>query len=118
MASKSIALFLCVIAFIFFLNLFGENGRKWDPDGYHVHSVWQKWSANEILNAFSFNGDEKVLDIGSGDGKVASLIASHVPNGHVVGINNSPEMNSFARKTYPESNITFEVANAQSLEFF
>src|SRR5271155_4110005 len=98
MAIKSIALFLCVTAFVFILNLFGEHGRIWDPEGYHVHSVWQKWSANEILNAYPFNGDEKVLDIGSGDGNVASLIASHVHNGHVVGIDISPEMNAFARK--------------------
>ena len=116
MAKKIIGLLICISATVLFFKLFGDNRRIWDPEGYHVNSTWQKWSAKEILNAYPFQGDEYVLDIGSADGKVAALIATHVPRGHVFGIDVSPEMISFAKNTYTAPNIQFELVNVQGLD--
>jgi ubiquinone/menaquinone biosynthesis C-methylase UbiE len=49
--------------------------------------------------------DEHILDVGCGDGKVTAELARAVPKGSVTGIDASPEMIRFARKTFPPANI-------------
>ncbi len=51
----------------------------WDPDGYHNNSVIQYNAACELLNKFTINGSELVLDVGCGDGKISAKIAEKVP---------------------------------------
>jgi trans-aconitate methyltransferase len=93
---------------------------RWDAQDYHQHSSQQqKWAA-ELLSRLAFVGDERVLDIGCGDGKVTALIARDVPRGCVVGIDQSPEMIGFAQRHFPGSdfpNLRFEQAQAQELSF-
>lgn len=63
-------------------------------------------------------GDEKVLDIGSGDGKVTAEIASHLPQGSAIGIDSSEEMVRFARENFPTTafrNLRFEVMDARDI---
>ena len=49
----------------------------------------------------SIQGDEKILDIGCGDGKITAKVARLVPRGSTVGLDNSREMISFAGANLP-----------------
>ena len=49
----------------------------------------------------ALKGNERVFDIGCGDGKVTAEIAKQLPNGSVLGIDKSEEMNSFRTGELP-----------------
>jgi trans-aconitate 2-methyltransferase len=73
---------------------------QWNPEDYQNNSSHlEKW-AFEVLSKLSLQGDEKLLDIGSGDGKVTAAISKLLPYGSVVGIDSSIEMIEFSRSKY------------------
>ena len=75
--------------------------HRWDPKVYEKSSsAQQKW-AQELLSKISIRGDERILDIGCGDGKITAEIALLVPRGSVMGLDNSVEMLGFARSRFP-----------------
>jgi trans-aconitate methyltransferase len=79
--------------------------------------VQQSW-AREIIAKLNLRGDEHVLDVGCGDGKVTAEIARAVPHGAVLGVDASPEMIAFARKTFPKSqisNLKFQICDAREI---
>src|ERR1700733_8424118 len=76
---------------------------------YHHHSQ-QQWNvAYEALKKLEFQGNEQVLDIGCGTGKITANIAGRVPNGSVLGLDISQGMTVFAQKIYPPfyNNLSF-----------
>jgi trans-aconitate 2-methyltransferase len=92
----------------------------WDPEAYHKSSLTQQRWAHELLSKISIKGDERILDIGCGDGKVTAEISALVPRGSVVGIDNSASMISYAKGKYPESswpNLDFELEDASDLQY-
>ena len=93
---------------------------KWNPADYHEHSYPQYAFALGLLERLRFNGDERVLDVGCGDGKVTAELATRVPRGSVLGIDASPDMIAFARTTFPASahpNLSFRYGDAAKLTF-
>jgi trans-aconitate 2-methyltransferase len=94
--------------------------HKWDPADYEKSSSAQfKW-AMDLESKLEFRGDENVLDIGCGDGKITASIAARVPMGQVLGIDLSKEMIDFARSKYPKhdyQNLSFQQKNASHLDF-
>ena len=58
-----------------------EPEVRWDAADYAEHSAAQEIWAREMLERLALRGDEHVLDIGSGDGKVTARIAARVPEG-------------------------------------
>ncbi len=93
---------------------------KWDAKDYHKSSIEQQKWAQELILKLALKGSERVLDIGCGDGKVTADIAKKLPDGSILGIDNSEEMISFARdnfspKTYP--NLDFQLMDARNLNF-
>jgi len=81
--------------------------------------VQQTW-ARELIAKLNLRGDEHVLDVGCGDGKVTAEIARAVPRGAVTGTDASAEMIAFARKTFPTSeirNLKFQVSDARKISF-
>ena len=92
----------------------------WDAEDYSRSSSAQHSWARELLAKLRLQGDESVLDIGCGDGKVTAEIAALVPSGRVVGIDNSPEMVRFAAGSFRgESvpNLRFLLRDARELDF-
>ena len=92
----------------------------WDPSDYEKNSSAQERAAESVLSGLKLRGDESILDIGCGDGKVTAKIAALVPQGRVTGIDSSPEMIDFARKRYPSTqfpNLSFDRADAQKLDY-
>jgi trans-aconitate 2-methyltransferase len=93
---------------------------KWNPEAYGRSSSAQKRWAEELISKIPIKGDERILDIGCGDGKITAQIASMVPEGSITGIDNSVEMISFAKGRYPQSrypNLAFEYGDASALEY-
>jgi len=93
---------------------------KWDPKEYATHSSAQLQWARELIARLDLRGDERVLDVGCGDGKITAEIARHLPKGSAVGVDRSPEMIAFARGFFPPSqyaNLEFFRMDARSLQF-
>ena len=91
----------------------------WDPAAYAAHSAVQQEWARELIARMALRGDERVLDVGCGDGKVTAEIAQALPRGAVTGIDASPEMIRFARKAFPKktaANLQFRVMDARHIQ--
>lgn len=76
--------------------------------------------AAEVLALLNLDGDERVLDLGCGSGKVTAEIAARVPGGTVVGVDASAEMIAFAAAHFPASirpNLRFETCDIRRLPF-
>src|SRR5277367_6388290 len=85
---------------------------KWNAAEYAANSTVQQSWARELIAKLHLRGDEHVLDVGCGDGKVTAEIARAVPRGSVAGIDASAEMIGFARKTFPAGrfpNLKFQI---------
>jgi ubiquinone/menaquinone biosynthesis C-methylase UbiE len=69
-----------------------------------------------IAEELKLRGDETILDVGCGDGKITAELARAVPRGFVLGTDASAEMIAFARKTFspPKNpNRKFDIADAR-----
>ncbi|MGH7990476.1 MAG: class I SAM-dependent methyltransferase, partial [Limisphaerales bacterium] len=85
---------------------------------YAANSVVQQTWARELIAKLHLRGDESILDVGCGDGKVTAEIARHLPNGSATGIDASAEMIAFAQKTFPPEkfpNLKFQVCDARKI---
>jgi trans-aconitate 2-methyltransferase len=92
----------------------------WDPQEYEKHSAAQQLWARELIAKLALQGDEAVLDIGCGDGKVSAEIAALVPRGSVLGVDNSAPMIRHAIERFPPAafpNLRFRREDASSLPF-
>jgi len=93
---------------------------QWNAVEYSKSSAIQQQWARELIHKLELKGNEQVLDIGCGDGKVTAEIASYVPNGFVLGIDNSEEMIKLSQSKYPHdafTNLRFQKEDARSLPF-
>ena len=59
----------------------------------------------------------RVLDLGTGTGAVARVVAERFPEAEVVGADLSPRMIEQARRLTDSSRVTYHVADAQKLPF-
>jgi ubiquinone/menaquinone biosynthesis C-methylase UbiE len=59
----------------------------------------------------------RVLDLGTGTGAVARIVAERFPGAEVVGADISPRMIEEARRKTESSRVSFQVADAQQLPF-
>lgn len=93
---------------------------KWNAADYAANSVVQQTWARELIAMLKLRGDEHILDVGCGDGKVTAEIARTVPRGSVTGSDTSPQMIGFAKKTFPAEkfqNLRFRVMDARKIKF-
>jgi trans-aconitate 2-methyltransferase len=93
---------------------------EWDAEGYSRISGLQQAMAAEVLALLDLKGNESILDIGCGNGKITAEIAVRVPKGTVVGVDASNAMIEFASAHFgPEkfSNLRFRLGDARRLPF-
>jgi trans-aconitate methyltransferase len=93
---------------------------EWDARDYAQSSTGQQSWARELIEKLDLRGHERILDIGSGDGKVTAEIAACVPCGQVTGIDSSQAMVDFAQRRYPASqyaNLRFMLCDALEIPF-
>ena len=93
---------------------------SWDAKEYAKHSSAQQVWARELIAKLQLRGNESLLDIGCGDGKITAEIASLLSEGDVIGVDSSPDMVALAKKHFPQSrhpNLSFELVDASHLLF-
>ena len=91
---------------------------EWNAPGYARIAALQEVMAAEVLALLKFKGDERLLDLGCGNGKVTAEIASRLPNGSVTGVDASAEMIAFASEHFGgRPNLRFETCDIRSLSF-
>jgi trans-aconitate methyltransferase len=94
--------------------------HNWDAAEYEKHSSSQQRWAHDVIRTLKLAGDERILDIGCGDGKVTAELAALVPKGQVLGIDSSESMVAFAHQRFPPAhnpNLQFRWGNATSLAY-
>ena len=92
---------------------------RWNAADYAANSAVQPTWARELIARLKLRGDEQVLDVGCGDGKVTAEIAQAVPLGTGKGVDASMEMIAFAQKTFPprkHPNLEFQVMDARKIK--
>ncbi|MEW6104712.1 MAG: methyltransferase domain-containing protein [bacterium] len=94
-----------------------KNMYKWDAEDYHKSSFEQQKWAKELILKLALKGNERVLDIGCGDGKISAEIAEKLPRGSILGIDSSFEMISFAKDNFSSKNLAFQLQDARGMNF-
>jgi trans-aconitate 2-methyltransferase len=91
---------------------------EWDAPEYARISALQEAMSREVLELLKLERNERVLDVGCGQGKITAQIASRTPRGSVVGVDPSHDMISFAQSHFGAlPNLRFQVADARALPF-
>jgi trans-aconitate 2-methyltransferase len=90
---------------------------QWDASDYAKHSQGQYGWAMGNIGKLRLQGNESVLDVGCGDGKVTAEIARLLPRGRVVGVDQSEEMIALATRLVRLPNVKFRVLDGQRLDF-
>jgi trans-aconitate methyltransferase len=92
----------------------------WNAADYAANSVVQQTWARELIARLKLRGNERILDVGCGDGKITAEIARAVPRGSATGVDASPQMIKFAQKAFPAKKfpkLEFHVMDARKIKF-
>ena len=95
-----------------------KKSYQWDASHYAQHSGPQYAWGLELIKKLKLTSHEAVLDIGCGDGKLTAIIADHLSQGSVVGIDSSKDMIDLARRRhtdYPHSRLKFRHLDVREL---
>jgi trans-aconitate 2-methyltransferase len=93
--------------------------QSWDAEDYARNSSAQLTWATELMAKLALKGDEALVDIGCGDGKITAELARQLTRGSVVGIDASPAMVAAAQTRFPQAqypNLGFRQMDAACLE--
>ena len=85
-----------------------------NPEDYKNHSNLQYEFARVMLMKAKIKSSDRILDIGSGDGRITADMAKMASRGMVIGTDISPEMMTAARKNHTSSHhkLAFMVMDA------
>ena len=87
-----------------------------DGDKYKLASRHQKEWGNEVISGLELLGNERILDLGCGDGVLTGQLAELVPDGHVLGLDGSPGMIETAMNL-ARGNLSFVCLDINDLDF-
>ncbi len=93
---------------------------NWNAQDYAQNSQNQFQWAKELIPKLKLQGNETLLDIGCGDGKITAELARCLPSGRAVGVDSSEKMINLAKTTFPQKdypNLSFQVMDARKLTF-
>jgi trans-aconitate methyltransferase len=88
--------------------------HEFDAKQYMRFSKHQKEWGRRLMAELSLKGNERILDLGCGDGVLTAQLAALVPKGSVVGIDASRRMIETAR-THERPNLSFVVRDINDL---
>lgn len=86
---------------------------RWDARDYHLHASAQAAWGRDLHARLPLRGDERLLDLGCGDGRLTSELAERVPRGEVLGIDADPDMVAFAQTHHTRANLSFSRADVR-----
>jgi trans-aconitate 2-methyltransferase len=87
------------------------DGKKYEKTSAHQ----KEWGA-KLISELALRGNERVLDLGCGDGVNTDLIARALPNGEVIGIDASKGMID-AAKPKEKTNLCFILMDIDEISF-
>jgi trans-aconitate methyltransferase len=90
---------------------------EFDGEKYKQASKQQKAWGNKLISELELRGDERILDLGCGDGTLTAELAKRVPDGSVLGIDASESMIETARKDHAGANLRFELLDIDAMDF-
>jgi trans-aconitate 2-methyltransferase len=90
---------------------------EFDGDKYKRASEHQKSWGKRLIAELEFKGDERILDLGCGDGALTAELAKLVPDGFVLGIDASESMIETAWKYNAGANVRFELLDINAIDF-
>lgn len=92
------------------------SGTRWDGAQYDRVNGLQRWVADRTLAEVVLRGDERVLDVGCGDGRITAEVAARLPHGSVLGIDPSPGMLELAR-TRAGGTLSFAPGSVETMTY-
>lgn len=95
-------------------------GYNWNAQDYAKNSQNQLQWARELIPKLKLQGNEALLDVGCGDGKITAELARCLPKGRAVGVDSSEKMIDLAKKAFPQKdypNLCFQIMDARKLTF-
>jgi trans-aconitate 2-methyltransferase len=90
--------------------------HEFDGEEYRKASTHQREWGNRIIAEISLKGNERILDLGCGDGSLTSQLAKLVPEGCVLGIDSSRGMIDAACNLQGQ-NLLFRLMDINLLDF-
>ncbi len=88
---------------------------EFDARQYGRFSAHQTEWGRRLIAELSLKGNERILDLGCGDGMLTAQLAALVPNGSVVGIDASRRMIETAR-AHQKPNLSFLLCDINDLD--
>jgi trans-aconitate 2-methyltransferase len=90
----------------------------WQAEQYGKINSLQEWLASRALSQLRIRGDERVLDVGCGDGRVTASVLVRLENGSLVGIDPSASMVEAARQRLAGSGrAVVDLGEAATLDY-
>jgi trans-aconitate methyltransferase len=90
---------------------------EFDAEKYKKASVHQKEWGKKLISELNLVGNEKILDLGCGDGVITAQLAELVTDGLVSGIDASQNMIDLAGKMYKAQNLRFDLIDINEINF-
>lgn len=90
---------------------------EFDGEKYQKASSHQKEWGAKLISELTFQGHERILDLGCGDGAITEQLAAQVPGGSVLGIDASQNMIDTATRCYQRENLRFRLLDINALDF-
>ena len=90
--------------------------HEFDGEKYQLASAHQLEWGQQLVAELALNGNERVLDLGCGDGSLTAYLAELLPNGEVLGIDASQGMLETAL-TQSKPNLSFCLMDIDNLDF-
>lgn len=90
---------------------------EFNAEKYKKASAHQQEWGKKLTSEFDFFGNENILDLGCGDGRITAQLAERVPDGNVVGIDASKNMIHSATTNYKARNLQFDLLDINEINF-
>jgi trans-aconitate 2-methyltransferase len=91
---------------------------EWDPAAYGLVNRLQQEVARQALSDLSLRGNERVLDVGCGDGRVTAMIADRLTCGSLVGVDPSEAMVQAAQQRFSgDPRVAIALGTASELTY-
>jgi trans-aconitate 2-methyltransferase len=92
--------------------------REWDARSYHAVSEPQFAWGKRVMSSLELAGNETVVDVGCGTGRLTALLADRLPDGSIVALDRSVNMAQVAAKTLADHRqTTVAVADLSAMPF-
>lgn len=87
----------------------------WAAASYSSNSEFQYQNGSKFLAGLVLKGNESILDVGCGHGRITRELAQRVPQGQVVGIDYSADMIAYAKVHNAGSNLNYYQMDAMEI---